>query len=126
MRKSAWLLVTVLSALAYAGCSKPKLDSQTPDYYARDIKRDVHNFVQAAKTNPKIAGQEGAILLEKLEAYPTQPVGDYEEIYAQLAAKCKELVEAANRKAPAAEISAKLNQLAALANKLPGDLTESR
>jgi hypothetical protein len=120
--KNAWLLAAAAPALLLAGCLKgpAKLDTKDPDYYAQKIKRQVYELVQAAWQDPKAAGPQGSVLLEELEGYKTQPVGDHEATYEQLLQKCRELVEAANRRASQAQIRKTLGEMKALADKLPG------
>ncbi len=122
--KNTWLLAAASSALLLAGCSRnpTNLATKDPAYYAQKVKGRVYELVQAVRANPKAAGPQGSLLLEELEGYQTQPVGDHEATYAQLLEKCRELVEAAKRNA---SVTQQLNEIKALADKLPGTATGS-
>jgi hypothetical protein len=116
-----WPLAAAL-ALVGSGCGgRADLDAESkdPNVYARSIKTDVLNFVKDAKENPRTIVGNGSILLEKLQAHPSHPVGDNKATYEALVQKCKELVEAA-RTSGAADVNRKLEEMSALANKLPG------
>jgi hypothetical protein len=121
MKSLCWVLVAVLAALGFGCSSGPApLTNQDSTEYARTIKQKVLDFVQDAKKSPKTVGQEAAVLVEMLEVYPSQPVGEYKAILADLTEKCKQLAEAAKRSPGSAEVTKLLNEMAALANKLPG------
>jgi hypothetical protein len=117
-----WLLLMAVVLPGGSGCSGSAADrdAKDPAVYARAIKKDVADFVQAAKKRPKTVKEQAAIFLEKLEAHASHPVGDHKAIYEQLTQKCKELVAAAKSSPGSAEVTKKLNEMAALADKLPG------
>jgi hypothetical protein len=115
-----WLFAAVSLVLFISGCKRETqadLDAKDPAVYARSIKEDVKQFVQESKQNPRSVKDQAPLFLEKLEAYPSHAVGDNGPIYEELTKKCKELVEAASR---SGDVRKKLDELAAIANKLPG------
>jgi hypothetical protein len=106
--------------LVMSGCKRETqadLDAKDPAAYARSMKQDVQQFVQESKQNLRSVKDQAPLFLEKLEAYPSHPVGDNGPIYEELTKKCKELVEAASR---SGDVRKKLDELAAIANRLPG------
>ena len=120
--RSTWWLVSASLALAAAGCSgRPavKAEGNDPAEYARATKQQVLQFVKAAKEAPRSAGGQAEALLERLQVYPSRPVGDNQPTYEQLTQKCKELVDVAKRSPGSADVRKKLDELAALASKLP-------
>jgi hypothetical protein len=114
MRLVAMCLVSV-AALGCGGPGPPPPETKDPAVYARTIKQAVNAFVTEAKSDLATAPKQAAILLETLEVYKGQPVGDHEAIYAELTARCRELANAKG-----ADVQKKLNDMAALAQKLPG------
>ena len=86
--------------------------------YAKDVKASVLRFVQSTKENPKAAGPQAEIFLEQLQGHAKRNVGEHKATYEQLVQKCKELSESGKR--PPDEVRKKLDEMAALANKLPG------
>src|SRR5262245_40821156 len=121
MKATRLLQAAVLVAVAF-GCARPAKPTDKLDAagYARLIKRLVLEFVQEAKKNPEAAGQKASDLLETLKSHPKQPVGEHKEIYAELTTKCGALLEAAKRSPGSAATHKHLDEMAALANKLPG------
>jgi Txe/YoeB family toxin of Txe-Axe toxin-antitoxin module len=122
MRYTCLPLVLSL-ALAVVGCSSKstmKSEGQDPAEYARATKQQVLQFVKSAKENPKSARGDAEALLERLQVYTSRPVGDNQAIYEQLVKKCQDLISTAKRSPGSGDVSKKLDELAALANKLPG------
>src|SRR2546422_6003851 len=58
-----------------------------------------------------------SVLLETLEIYPSQPVGEHQAIYAQLTERCKELVAAAKRSPNSTAVQKKLGEMDSLDRK---------
>src|SRR5262245_60591632 len=121
MKATRLLQAAVLVAVAF-GCARPAKPTDKLDAagYAHLIKRMVLEFVQEAKKNPESAGQRASDLLETLKRYPNQPFGEYKEIYGQLTKKCGALLEEAQRSPGSTAVTKQLDEMAALANKLPG------
>ena len=122
MKRYTWPLLSVLLILAATGCPKKqppgKTESADPTEYARATKQTVLGVVQSAKENPKSAAGQAEGLLERLQAAPERLMGDNKPIYEELTKKCKELVDAAKR--GSADVTRLANEMADLANKLPG------
>lgn len=124
--KQLFALFVVSSVFMTAGCSDAPdrsagdLAATLPDVYAARVKGLVNDLVETVNQNPGQAAEAGAVLLEELEVYETQPVGEFKEIYAQLLAKCQELI-AAGESGSKAKISAALKEMQTLAEKLPED-----
>ncbi|MCI0699812.1 MAG: hypothetical protein L0241_01835 [Planctomycetia bacterium] len=114
----------VASVLLLVGSSKEpqKLDTDDPIKYAERVKVLVYEMDRAIQKQPSSAETEGAVVLEELEVYKNNPVGDYEATYAQLLQKCQDLVTAAKRK-DASKVSRIRGEMKALADKLPGTVT---
>lgn len=123
--KYSLVFAIVASVLFLGGCSgkNQDLDTGDPAKYAEKIKNRVHNMVEAVRRSPGSAREQASVLLEELEVYEKQPVGEHETVYAQLLQNCWELVEAAGRSGSGAEVARKLNEMKALADKLPGTVT---
>jgi hypothetical protein len=124
MRYSWFVFTAVLIANA-CGCSgggrsAKKVEGEDPAEYARATKQQVLRFVQVANENLRSAGGEAEALLERLQVYTSRPVGENKSIYEQLTQTCKELVDAAKRSPGSADVKKKVDELTALANKLPG------
>lgn len=111
-------------AVLLTGCARnpQKLDTKDPVVYAKKIKTQVYNTVQTVRRSPRTASEQSAVLLEELEVYSSQPVGEHETTYAQLLQKCQELLAASQKSGGGAEVSRKLNEMKALADKLPGEV----
>jgi hypothetical protein len=121
--RHTWLLVVLSLGLAVVGCSSKstmKSEGEDPAEFARATKQQVLQFVKSAKENPKSAGGDAEALLERLQVYTSRPVGDNQAVYEQLVKKCQELVNTAKRSPGSGDVTKKLDELAALANKLPG------
>ncbi|MCI0681639.1 MAG: hypothetical protein L0Y71_06015 [Gemmataceae bacterium] len=119
MRRFCWpaICVAASSALLGLACSRhggSPPESKDPAVYARGIKQLVTEFLDDNRSNPADAPKQAAVLLETLEVHPSQPVGDHGAIYAELTERCKELTTAKG-----ADITKKLNDMAALIKKLP-------
>jgi hypothetical protein len=117
-----WLLLSVLLILFASGCPRKqpagKSETADPAEYAKATKQQVLGVVQLAKESPKSAGGQAEALLERLQAAPERLTGDNKPIYEELTKKCKELVDAAKRSP--GDVTRLADQMAALANKLPG------
>jgi hypothetical protein len=118
------LLLTAVFWCATSGCgpSGPKAGriDNDPASYARTTKKRVLDFVQEAWSNPRGIPQEAAALLETLEVYPSQPVGEHKSTYETLTQKCKSLVDQAKRAPTSGEVQKLLQEMQTLANQLPG------
>jgi hypothetical protein len=120
--RHTWWRAAALLALIAAGCSRQTegdLAAKDPAVYARSIRHDVHQFVQSSKESPRTVRDQATVFLEKLESYPSHPVGENGQIYEDLTRKCKELIEAAKRGPTSADVARKLDEMKALADKLP-------
>jgi hypothetical protein len=115
------LLAPLSLILAACGCSGPPVKAEGEDAaeYARATRQQVLQFVKAAKESPRSAGGQAVGLLERLEVYPSRPVGENKAVYEQLTQKCKELIDAARRSPGSAEVVKMADEMAALAKKLP-------
>jgi hypothetical protein len=120
--KDVMLLGLACSGLLLAGCSKSANNDAAgggPDAYGGKIKTLVYELVKTVGNNPKTAAEQGSVLLEELEVYESQPVGDHQETYASLLQKCQDLV-AAGKSGSKDKVTATLREMKALADKLPG------
>src|SRR5262249_31175478 len=100
--------------------STAKAEGEDATAYAKATKESVQQFAKAVKENPKQAGGLAEALLERLQVYTSRPVGENKAIYEELTQKCKSLLEAAKKSPGSAEVQKIANDMAALANKLPG------
>lgn len=116
-------LASILTALSLAifvpGCGpyRPGPIEITETNYSKEIKESVAGFVRSAKENIKTVGPQAEIFLEKLQGYSQRPVGANKDVYEQLVQKCKEVADTAKK---SGDVRKKLDEMAALANKLPG------
>jgi hypothetical protein len=115
---STFLAGTITAlCLGCGGSGPPPPETQDSSAYALRIKRTIVEFVAEGKQNPTAAPKEAAVLVETLEVYKSQPVGEHEAVYAELLERCRQLSSASG-----ADVRKKLDELAALANKLPGQI----
>ena len=119
------LVPALLVGVGLLGCNPPPGgdESGDPAAYALDIKTQVTRQLTRAKANPATLADSATVLIENLEGYEGQPVGEHKETYAALLAGCKELKEMCDQSAGAAKIGAKIDEILALAGKLPGQVT---
>ena len=114
----AWVL------LAAAGCagnkSAVKAEGDDAAEYAKTTKQQVKQCVQVGRENPRTVGAEAEALLERLQVHTSRPVGEHKATYEQLTQKCKDLVDAAKKSPGSSEVKKLLDDLNALADKLPG------
>lgn len=124
MKPAGFFLVGM--ALITAGCGKGTGGSAAndPAFYALTVKQDIYEFVRDARRDVRNAHELGTVLLEKLEVYETQPVGEHKDIHRQLFEKCKEFVAVA-RSTSSPTFQQKLREMEALANKLPGQVDKT-
>jgi len=119
-----WLLLAMSLVLPVVGCSgggkgTAKAEGEDAAEFARTTKTQVLQFVKAAKENTKTAGGQAEALFERLQVYKSRPVGSNGPVYEEMLQKCKELVDTAKKSPGSGEVTRKLDELAALANKLP-------
>jgi len=119
-----WILLAIFLLLPVAGCAgggkgTAKAEGEDAAEFARTTKTQVLQFVKVSKENPKTAGGQAEALLERLQVYKSRPVGSNGPVYEDMLQKCKELVDAAKKSPGSGEVTRKLDELAALANKLP-------
>ena len=113
-------LAVLLAAWGCGSSERPYEDhSQDPDAYARTIKTLITSQLAAVKESKEPEDVMSAVVSE-LENYPNNPTGSHKDTYAQLAERCKELkdmfAQGGNRNA----INAKIGEIMALADTLPG------
>ena len=121
-------LFLCLSVLIFVGCGqsgqRPYTDhSRDPEAFALDVKQVVVNSVEDAKTSPEPEDEISSIV-DMLDDLSRQPTGDYRETYDQLlslAGDIRAACEAANGRP--SDLAARLDELVALANQLPGTVT---
>ena len=120
---SASLLPALLVSLGFLGCTAGGEDqTEDPAAYALDVKTQVTQMLNSARRNPTNAAFNVGALVGILDDYESQPTGDHEQIYADLLAGCRELKQMYEQSAGGGEINAKIDELLALAGKLPGDV----
>ena len=117
-----WLCLLIAAGFA-PGCSSgpktPKDQLPNEATYAQSVKQDIHNFAAEANGKPKVARQQSAVLVEKLEVYEKQPIGAHGAIYSELLAKTRELAE---KERSVADVDRIVSQMLKLANQLPGEV----
>lgn len=121
-------LFLCLSVLIFVGCGqsgqRPYTDhSRDPAAFALDVKQVVVNSVEDAKTSRE-PEDEISNIVDLLDDLSRQPTGDYRETYDQLLSLAREIhaaCEAANGRP--SDLSARLDDLLALADQLPGTVT---
>ena|SRR5437867_3907558 len=115
----ARLLMAVALPVLGAGCgpSRPAPIELAPSAYAKQVKESVLSFVQSGKESPKAVAGRAEVFLENLQGYARRPLDENKPIYEELVQKCKEVAEVAKR---SGDVKKKLDELATIANKLPG------
>jgi hypothetical protein len=121
MRYLLWLLVAVPLTLLECGCSKPVVVGSKDT--ARAMKQATRNLVARAKENPKAGARQAEALGESLQALAHKGTDENRSIYEEMANKCKEIADLSDRPG-GSDVTKKLDELVALANKLPGTLEE--
>ena len=118
MKPYGFFTAAVLAACV-AGCgpSRPAPIVMKPDAYAKSMKENVLIFVQQSKESPRSVAQRGEVLLETLQDYKKRPQDENQAVYAELVEKGKDVVQTAQK---SGDVKKKLDELAAIANKLPG------
>lgn len=87
-----------------------------------DIKRLVLDFEKSAKSDPQAAQSRIEILVENLDEANTEPLGEHKATIDQITALAKELQGMYGRSASSSQTAPKIKEMAALANKLPGEV----
>jgi hypothetical protein len=118
------ILCSLLALVSLSGCGPKELpytdNSQDPLAYARDIKQLVVSAARRAKGSSEPVDFLSPALLELKRT--DRPVGEFRSVYQELQKRLDQLVrecEQAGGKAP--NLSAQLDELIKLAQKLPGD-----
>ena len=104
-------MVLVMGLAGCGGDSPPPLTEQETSSVAQ---QSVTEFAATARKQPAQAPQRLTVLMESLDSYAQNEGGPYET----LRDRGKELLELYNRKAPQAEIDAKLNEFEQAAQTL--------
>ena len=128
MRRLLFLLIC-LPVAAFAGCGDGGGDPtvQAPpeppeQQFAAGVKSEVYELNTALKEE----GAEGVDvdgLVESLEEYEDEAVGEHEATYKSLLEGAQALQKLVNDSGSAADIQKKIDELIALADKLPGDVS---
>ena len=118
------LVPVLLLGVGLSGCNAPPGgdESGDPAAYAQDIKTQVTQALTQAKTKPASALDNITVLIENLEGYQDEPIGEHGEIYASLLAGCRQLKEMIEQRAERPQIVAKIDEVLATAGKLPGQV----
>jgi len=122
MLRFTWLLMFLALIPLGSGCKpKPQGTPENADAteFGRATRQQVLGFVKVARESPKGAAAQAQALLERLEVHGSRPVGDNKPVYEELTQKCKSVVEAAKASPGSAEVNKLLNEMEALAKKLP-------
>ena len=120
----ACLLLALLSTL---GCSrargeKVQDDSRDPAAYACDVKTQVVELLGSAKRDPASAKTSLSLLVNFLDDYRSAPVGKHKQVYAELLNRSRELKQMYEQSAAPANVNAKIDEIVALAERLPGEI----
>jgi hypothetical protein len=121
---AACLVSFLLVVVGLSGCNLPPGgdESGDPVAYALDIKTQVTQTLTQAKAEPASALDGVTVLIENLEGYHSQPIGEHGATYASLLAGCRQLKEMIGQSAGRAQIVAKIDEVLATAGKLPGQV----
>ena len=113
----------LLLGVGLSGCNAPPGgdESGDPAAYALDIKTQVTQALTQAKAKPASALDSITVLIENLEGYQDEPIGEHGETYASLLAGCRQLKEMIEQRA-GPQIVAKIDEVLATADKLPGQV----
>jgi hypothetical protein len=112
--------------LAATGCAgKPPVDnSQDPDAYARDVKQIVFTQVAAASKSREPADQVATIVAELQQT--DRPRAKYEGTYDKLLTLARAIkADCEKAKGRPDNLAARLNELKATAQTLPGEVPKS-
>lgn len=115
-----WQPLMILCLVA-AGCTTDSAPPPAETLQGTEAKRIILAYVQKAKRAPATAANDLSVLRESLDAYAANASGASAETYVKIRDTAQELQDLYAKKAPPAEITAKLDQLAQLAESLPGD-----
>jgi len=113
------LLAARVLLVVVTGCgqSRPAPIPMETSEYAKQLKANVLRFVQAGKENPKAIAGRAEIFLETLQDHTRRTVDENKPVYEELVRKCKEVVDTSQG---SGDVKKKLDEMATLANKLPG------
>ena len=108
--------------LVLAGCGSNSPVKETPEeLYALGIKRRVRD-VENAVRDPKEAQVRLSSMTEDLEMYEKRSAPEHKEVYKELQTIQKELLEDFKQSNSPANLSARVQKMKALADKLPGKI----
>lgn len=119
-----FLPILLLGVGCGGGEGRPFTDhSKDPEAYARNVKHAVMNSVAEARRSDEPCDSVQSIV-DMLEDLERAPSGAYRDTYEQLrtlALETHQACEASSR--PPADLRSRLDELTALAEKLPGEVT---
>ena len=120
--KTAFLASLALALLVLAGCGgSSKQRTVSPEVeYAEDTKAAVLELQSMAKRNMRDAKEEIAVLAENFESYEQEPLGENKATYDAIVTGIGELKDMMSGSASKQQILEKVDELAVLANELPG------
>lgn len=121
---SMYRLIAFGLAIGLAGCgsgsSREYTDtSKDPEKYAASIKQLVYNQISSAARSKEPDDDLDAIIQE-LSDQKGRPLGSYKEVYDQILTNATELKKELEGKSKPSNLRAKLDEIKALADKLPG------
>jgi len=126
------LLASPFVLFAVLGCrtaERPFTDnSKDPELYAQDVKQIAHDAIQRARQSREPADQLQTLVTE-LEGQESnsRPVGSHKPTYAELLTATKQLIEECKKaNGKPANLSARLDALKLVADKLPGQVQVGR
>jgi outer membrane murein-binding lipoprotein Lpp len=125
----ASLVVALLSGLVLAGCEEPPPGgadtSDDPEVVAADVKTAAVRALNEAKAAPQSGASSVEVLVENLQGYGDLSLGEYKDTHSELVSGCEELHKMYQQSAGAEQILAKIDELLALADTLPGDVASA-
>lgn len=124
------LLAAVVGCVLFVGCGGDDPMAARPDiaaismeeHYGASVKSMIYEFrAKVRKRGATAVNQELPLLLENLEGYEQQPLGDHAATYKEIVEKLKAMSGATSKDAAVKAA----NEVGTLADKLPGKANDN-
>ena len=120
-------LATLVAPVLFlqSGCGDGGSDWVDPDpvgSFNKGMKNQVFNTLNDAKPSAERAETGAAFLLEIFEEKDLSKAGEHEETYEKLRADAQELLSMCQQSASRSDVNAKIDEMIALTETLPGEI----